>query len=132
MSVSASASWILSELYGAWHNGISFDLNNLEALMNVDFEANEWMTTHSCCRAAHNLREASGLPGASCLLYTGVVSRGCCEVAGRWSLSRCSLLIQHRSNRLVERRHFVLHDVPDDFRIQTEIFMNQNVAKSEA
>ena len=42
---------------------------------------------------------------------------------------RFSLLSQHRSNRLVERWDFVLHDVPDDFRIETEILMNQNVAK---
>lgn len=40
-----------------------------------------------------------------------------------------SLLIQHRSNRLAERRYFILHDVPDDFRIKAEILMNQNVAK---
>jgi hypothetical protein len=31
---------------GAWHNGISFGLNDLEALMNVAFEAKEWITAH--------------------------------------------------------------------------------------
>ena len=29
---------------GAWRNGTSFGLNDLEALMNVAFEAKEWMT----------------------------------------------------------------------------------------
>ena len=31
---------------GAWRNGTSFGLNDLEALMNVAFEAKEWMTAH--------------------------------------------------------------------------------------
>ncbi|MDH4300896.1 MAG: hypothetical protein OEW20_15815 [Nitrospira sp.] len=31
---------------GAWRNGSSFGLNDLEALMNVAFEAKEWMTAH--------------------------------------------------------------------------------------
>jgi len=35
---------------GAWHNGISFGLNDLEALMNVAFEAKEWMTAHTLKR----------------------------------------------------------------------------------
>ena len=49
---------------GAWYNGTSFGLNDLEALMNVAFEAKEWMTTHS--RSAEVLqREPSGHPGAS-------------------------------------------------------------------
>ncbi len=29
---------------GAWHNGSSFGLNDLEALMNAAFEAKEWIT----------------------------------------------------------------------------------------
>ena len=32
---------------GAWRNGASFGLNDLEALMNVAFEAKEWMTAHT-------------------------------------------------------------------------------------
>jgi hypothetical protein len=35
---------------GAWCNGISFGLNDLEALMNVAFEAKEWMTAHTLKR----------------------------------------------------------------------------------
>ena len=35
---------------GAWHNGISFGLNDLEALMNVVFEAKEWITAHTLTR----------------------------------------------------------------------------------
>jgi len=31
---------------GAWRNGTSFGLNDLEALMNVAFEAKEWMAAH--------------------------------------------------------------------------------------
>ena len=31
----------------AWHNGTSFGLNDLEALMNVAFEAKEWITAHT-------------------------------------------------------------------------------------
>jgi len=31
---------------GAWHNGTSFGLNDLEALMNVAFEAKEWIAAH--------------------------------------------------------------------------------------
>lgn len=56
-----------------------------------------------------------------------IVRRGFRQVAERWRTSSFSL--QHRSNRLVERRYFVLHDVPDDFRIKAKILMNQNVAK---
>jgi hypothetical protein len=35
---------------GAWHNGTSFGLNDLEALMNVAFEAKEWITAHALKR----------------------------------------------------------------------------------
>lgn len=35
---------------GAWRNGTSFGLNDLETLMNVAFEAKEWMTTHTLKR----------------------------------------------------------------------------------
>jgi hypothetical protein len=35
---------------GAWHYGISFGLNDLEALMNVVFEAKEWITAHTLKR----------------------------------------------------------------------------------
>lgn len=35
---------------GAWRNGTSFGLNDLEALMNDAFEAKEWMTTHTLKR----------------------------------------------------------------------------------
>jgi len=31
---------------GAWRNGTSFGVNDLEALMNVAFEAKEWMAAH--------------------------------------------------------------------------------------
>lgn len=31
---------------GEWRNGTSFGLNDLEALMNVAFEAKEWIATH--------------------------------------------------------------------------------------
>ncbi len=31
---------------GAWCNGTSFGLNDLEALMNVAFEAKEWIAAH--------------------------------------------------------------------------------------
>jgi hypothetical protein len=31
---------------GAWRNGTSFGLNDLDALMNVAVEAKEWMTAH--------------------------------------------------------------------------------------
>jgi hypothetical protein len=32
---------------GAWHNGTSFGLNELEALDNVAREAKEWIATHT-------------------------------------------------------------------------------------
>lgn len=32
---------------GAWRNGNSFGLNELEALMNVAFEAKEWIAAHA-------------------------------------------------------------------------------------
>ncbi len=35
---------------GAWHNGTSFGINDLEALMNVAFEAKEWMAAHALKR----------------------------------------------------------------------------------
>jgi len=35
---------------GAWHNGTSFGLTDLEALMNVAFEAKEWMAAHTLKR----------------------------------------------------------------------------------
>ena len=31
---------------GAWRNGTSFGLNDLEALMNVALEAKEWIAAH--------------------------------------------------------------------------------------
>ncbi|MDR4468312.1 MAG: hypothetical protein MRJ68_08435 [Nitrospira sp.] len=31
---------------GAWRNGTSFGLNDLNALMNFAFEAKEWITAH--------------------------------------------------------------------------------------
>ena len=35
---------------GAWRNGTSFGLNDLEAIMNVAFEAKEWIATHALKR----------------------------------------------------------------------------------
>jgi len=35
---------------GAWRNGTSFGLNDLEALMNVAFAAKEWITAHTLQR----------------------------------------------------------------------------------
>jgi hypothetical protein len=35
---------------GQWRNGTSFGLNDLEALMNVAFEAKEWIATHGVKR----------------------------------------------------------------------------------
>ncbi|MGE0470923.1 MAG: hypothetical protein AB7L09_14955 [Nitrospira sp.] len=35
---------------GAWHNGTSFGLNDLEALMNVDPEGKEWINAHALKR----------------------------------------------------------------------------------
>jgi hypothetical protein len=35
---------------GAWRNGTSFGLNDLEALMNVAFEAKEWINDHALKR----------------------------------------------------------------------------------
>ncbi|MDH4082114.1 MAG: hypothetical protein OEV99_00010 [Nitrospira sp.] len=35
---------------GAWRNGTSFGLNDLEAHLNVAFEAKEWMTAHTLKR----------------------------------------------------------------------------------
>lgn len=46
---------------GAWRNGTSFGLNDLEALMNVAFEAKKWITA----RTKPLQREASGPLGAS-------------------------------------------------------------------
>ena len=34
----------------AWRNGTSFGLNDLEALMNVAFEAKEWIAAHALKR----------------------------------------------------------------------------------
>jgi hypothetical protein len=39
----------LSE-FRSWRNGTSFGLNNLEALMNVAFEAKEWIIAHTLRR----------------------------------------------------------------------------------
>jgi hypothetical protein len=99
---------------GQWRNGISFGLNDLEALMNVAFEAKEWIG-HSRPEVLNGFLRSLRPSGGSFHLDTCAVSRGSCEVAERWSTSGFSLLIQHRSNLLVERRYFVLHDVPDDF-----------------
>ena len=49
---------------GAWRNGTSFGINDLEALLTVAREAKEWMATHAL-RANLRLWEASGPPGAS-------------------------------------------------------------------
>jgi len=38
------------DLSGAWHNGSSFGLSDLEALMNVAYEAKEWMTARTLKR----------------------------------------------------------------------------------
>jgi hypothetical protein len=35
---------------GAWRNGSSFGVNDLEALMNAAFEAKEWIATHALKR----------------------------------------------------------------------------------
>ena len=35
---------------GAWHNGTSLGLNDLEALLNVACEAKEWITAHTLKR----------------------------------------------------------------------------------
>jgi hypothetical protein len=35
---------------GGWGNGTSFGLNDLEALMNVAFEAKEWITAQTLKR----------------------------------------------------------------------------------
>jgi hypothetical protein len=35
---------------GAWRNGTSFGLNDLEALMNVALEAHEWISAHALKR----------------------------------------------------------------------------------
>ena len=35
---------------GAWHNGTSFGLSDLEALLIVAHEAKEWMSTHTLKR----------------------------------------------------------------------------------
>ena len=35
---------------GAWRNGASFGINDLEALMNVACEAKEWMNAHTLKR----------------------------------------------------------------------------------
>jgi hypothetical protein len=35
---------------GEWRDGTSFGLNDLEALMNVAFEAKEWMNAHTLKR----------------------------------------------------------------------------------
>ena len=35
---------------GAWRNGTSFSLNDLEALMNVALEAKEWIAAHVLTR----------------------------------------------------------------------------------
>lgn len=35
---------------GAWRNGTSFGLHDLEALMNVAFEAKEWIAAHALKR----------------------------------------------------------------------------------
>ena len=35
---------------GAWRNGTSLGLNDLDALMNVAFEAKEWIAAHALKR----------------------------------------------------------------------------------
>jgi len=35
---------------GAWRNSTSFGLDDIEALMNVAFEAKEWITAHAIKR----------------------------------------------------------------------------------
>jgi len=38
------------DLSVAWHNGTSISLNGMEAVMNVAFEAKDWMTAHTLKR----------------------------------------------------------------------------------
>ena len=49
------------------------------------------------------------------------------DFLARW---RPILFVEHRSNLSIERRHFVLHNIPHNLRIETEVFMNQNVSKT--
>jgi hypothetical protein len=43
-------SWPFKDQSGAWHNGTSLGLNDLEALMNVVCETKEWITAHTLKR----------------------------------------------------------------------------------
>ena len=45
--VAATFSRLFKDQSGACRNGTSFALNDLEALMNVVFEAKEWMAAHA-------------------------------------------------------------------------------------
>ena len=47
---SSTFSWPFKDQSGAWRNGTSFGLNDLEALMNVAFEAKEWINAHALKR----------------------------------------------------------------------------------
>jgi hypothetical protein len=40
------------------------------------------------------------------------------------------LFVEHRANFSIERRHFVLHDIPHNLRIETEVFVNQDISKA--
>ena len=45
-----TTAFLLKDQAGAWHNSTLVDLNDLEAFMNVVFEAKEWMTAHTLKR----------------------------------------------------------------------------------
>ncbi len=40
------------------------------------------------------------------------------------------LFVQHKSNFLIEGRHFSLHDIPHNLCIETEVLMNQDISKT--
>jgi len=71
---------------GAWHNGTSLGLNDLEALLNVACEAKEWITAHTLKR----FRGKSSAPPGNSFTATR-----CCE----------SQDIGERSNGAKVRRH---------------------------
>lgn len=45
-----TTAFLLKDQAGAWHNSTLVDLNDLEAFMNVVFEAKEWMTAYTLKR----------------------------------------------------------------------------------
>ena len=44
---STTFSSLFKDLSGAWRNGTSFGLDDLEALLNVAREAKEWISNHA-------------------------------------------------------------------------------------